>query len=129
LLDTGRDGPRDRVSDRFVVTLINPSKEHVEFGSDPNLPNIPDGAEPYFDFPVYEDGTRQLVDILFITTGLGYASFYIQSEDISEPSTLALLVSGFAGLGIIYLRWPRSLLKMAPNLMGRAWRPQNLSLP
>lgn len=97
------------VSDRLIWTVVNGlSTYHVEFGSDPDLPVIPNDpsvvdlttvpeqglpASPYF-----EDGTLQYVGKAFgVAPNGGDDQFYIQS-DVPEPSSLLLLGMGITAL-------------------------------
>jgi len=93
------------ISDRLVYTLSQGSLQiGVQFGSDPSLPLIPDGAQILP--PLVEDGSPQLVNTYnnFIN-GANLESFYIQSDvtppdsDIPEPASWLLAGTG-AVLGL-----------------------------
>jgi hypothetical protein len=118
LLDpTTSDDPVRTVSDRFVE-IFGPvpfTTYHVAFGSDPDLPAIPNGATDLTTIllqglppnPYFEDGTSQKVGSSFQSNGAVLDTFFIQSDltDLPEPSFIVPILVILAG---VILRVARS---------------------
>jgi hypothetical protein len=95
LLDpAGSDDPVGTVSDRFVEAFgpVPFTTYHVAFGSDPDLPAIPNGAVDLTTIdvqglppnPYFENGLVQKVGSSFMQNGVVLDTFFIQS-DVSVP--------------------------------------------
>ena len=129
LLDPGPEDTPGTVSDRFlekVSVFVDENHDvfhsvHVVFGSDPDLPEIPTSTQNVFDLttfpaqglpanPYYENGKIQLVATVFaLSSKDSVDKFYIQSDvSVPEPTTWALMLLGFGGVGAKLRRWKSS---------------------
>jgi PEP-CTERM motif len=99
------------VEDRVVYTFVfGAPTYYVAFGSEPDLPEIPAGAEDLTTVPrqglppnpYYVSGQPQLAATAFLYKTND--QFYIESSVVPEPSTWALVLVGFGGLGLSALR-------------------------
>jgi hypothetical protein len=102
LLDPGGS----TTSDRFIITATSGSNIlNVTFGSDPLLPAIPPNGVNAG--PLTEDGTFQQVIQYFGGSTTAIDTFQVRSDiesgDLPEPSSLALL--GIGGLGMAGACW------------------------
>jgi hypothetical protein len=107
--------PGNTVSDvlEYSIVLGAPTY-HVQIGSDPQLPVIPEGATDLTTIPqqglpadpFYENGALQLVGTAFTAApGFGNDTFYIQSAVAApEPASVGLLGAGLVLCALVRRR-------------------------
>jgi hypothetical protein len=118
------DDPVDSVSDRIVISFGAPfTTYHVEFGSDPDLPNIPANAVDLTTIfmqelpanPYYEDATLQKVATIFNSTGGVLDTYFVRSDitDVLEPRSALMVTMGMILILVACRMWkPTPMFKL-----------------